>query len=39
MKIIEALKWRYAAKRMNGKSIPNEKLEVVLKAISLAPSS
>lgn len=39
MKIIEALKWRYAAKRMNGNSIPKEKLEIILKAISLAPSS
>jgi nitroreductase len=39
MKIIEALKWRYAAKRMNGNSIPKAKLETILKAISLAPSS
>ena len=39
MKIIEALKWRYATKRMNGNSIPKAKLETILKAISLAPSS
>ena len=39
MKIIDALKWRYAAKRMNGKSIPKAKMEAILKEISLAPSS
>ena len=39
MKIIDALKWRYAAKRMNGKSIPKVKMDAILKAISLAPSS
>ena len=39
MKIIDALNWRYATKRMNGKSIPKAKMEAILKAISLAPSS
>ena len=39
MKIIDALNWRYAAKRMNGNSIPKAKMETILKAISLAPSS
>jgi nitroreductase len=39
MSIIDALNWRYATKRMSGKIIPGEKLETILKAISLAPSS
>jgi nitroreductase len=39
MNIIEALNWRYATKRMNGKTIPKEKLQIILDAIYLAPSS
>lgn len=39
MTLIESLNWRYATKRMNGNSIPTEKMESILKAISLAPSS
>jgi nitroreductase len=39
MSIIDALNWRYATKRMNGDIIPKEKMDVILKAISLAPSS
>ena len=39
MKIIEALQWRYATKRMNNTKIPQEKLETILDAIALAPSS
>jgi nitroreductase len=39
MKIIDALNWRYATKRMNGNKIPKEKLECILSAIALAPSS
>ncbi|TBW49095.1 NAD(P)H-dependent oxidoreductase [Marinobacter halodurans] len=35
----EALNWRYAAKRMNGQMVPAEKLERILDAIHLAPSS
>jgi nitroreductase/dihydropteridine reductase len=37
--LIETLNWRYAAKRMNGNKIPSEKLDVILKAIQLTPSS
>ena len=37
--LIETLNWRYAAKRMNGNKIPSEKLDVILEAIQLAPSS
>ena len=36
---LEALQWRYATKKMSGKQIPQEKLEHVLEAIRLAPSS
>lgn len=39
MSIITALHWRYATKRMNGTTIPKEKMDVILDAISLAPSS
>jgi len=39
MTVIDALNWRYATKRMNGNIIPKEKMESILKAISLAPSS
>jgi len=39
MKLIEALNWRYATKKMNGKIVPQEKLEYILEATRLAPSS
>lgn len=39
MSIITALHWRYATKRMNGAKIPKEKMDNILDAISLAPSS
>lgn len=39
MNLIEDLKWRYAAKKMNGKTIPQEKLDYILEAARLAPSS
>ena len=39
MSIITALHWRYATKRMNGTKIPKEKLDIILDAIALAPSS
>lgn len=39
MSLITALHWRYATKRMNGTKIPNDKMETILDAISLAPSS
>jgi len=37
--ILESLKWRYAVKRMNGQKVPDEKLEIILEAIRLAPTS
>lgn len=39
MNLLEDLKWRYAAKKMNGKTIPQEKLDYILEAARLAPSS
>lgn len=39
MNITEALKWRYATKRMNGNKIPIEKVEKIKEAIQLAPTS
>ncbi|OZG71820.1 NAD(P)H-dependent oxidoreductase [Hahella sp. CCB-MM4] len=39
MNITEALNWRYATKRMNGHKIPTEKLNRILDAARLAPSS
>lgn len=39
MQLIEKLNWRYATKRMNGQSVPQHKLENILEAIRLAPTS
>ncbi len=39
MELIEALNWRYAAKRMNGEKVPEEKVNRILDAIQLAPTS
>ncbi|WP_411822978.1 nitroreductase family protein [Leptospira sp. 'Mane'] len=39
MELIEQLQWRYATKRMNGEKVPKEKLEKILGAIQLSPSS
>lgn len=39
MNLIDALNWRYATKRMNGQQVPAQKLETILEATRLAPSS
>ncbi len=39
MSLLNALKWRYAVKRMNGNKIPEAKLNTILEATKLAPSS
>jgi nitroreductase / dihydropteridine reductase len=39
MSLLEALHWRYAVKRMNGKQVPQEKIDIILEAARLAPSS
>ena len=39
MSLLDDLKWRYAAKSMNGAKVPQEKLDYILEAARLAPSS
>lgn len=39
MNYLESMHWRYATKRMNGNTIPQEKRDRILEAIRLAPSS
>lgn len=39
MDLIESLEWRYASKKMNGTRVPQEKVNKILEAIRLAPSS
>ncbi|GAB3650333.1 NAD(P)H-dependent oxidoreductase [Echinicola sediminis] len=39
MSLIENLTWRYATKKMNGKVVPEEKVDYILEAARLAPSS
>ena len=39
MNFIKALQWRYACKKMNGNAIPQEKLDTILEAVRLSPSS
>ena len=39
MELLNALEWRYASKKMNGQQVPEEKVERILEAIRLAPSS
>jgi len=39
MELLESLEWRYATKKMNGEKIPQDKLDRILQATKLAPSS
>ena len=39
MSFLESLNWRYATKRMNGKKVPQEKVDIILEAARLAPSA
>lgn len=39
MEFINDLKWRYAAKAMNGEKVDQEKVDNIIEAISLAPTS
>ena len=39
MSLIPALKWRYATKKMNGKAVPQEKVDSIIEAARLAPTS
>lgn len=39
MALLDDLKWRYATKKMNGQTVPEDKLDYILEAARLAPSS
>jgi nitroreductase/dihydropteridine reductase len=39
MELIKSLEWRHASKRMNGQAVPEDKVNTILEAIQLAPSS
>lgn len=39
MQLLETLKWRYATKKMNGEPVPQEKVDRILEAAQLAPTS
>jgi nitroreductase len=39
MNVLQNLQWRYATKRMNGQKVPPDKLQNILEAIQLAPTS
>lgn len=39
MNLIEALHWRYATKRMNGKEVPQQLVDEIIEAAHLAPTS
>jgi nitroreductase len=39
MSLQDALQWRYAAKRMNGQAVDAEKIDAILNAARLAPTS
>src|SRR5690606_1130791 len=39
MQLLEALNWRYATKKMNGQAVPQEKVDKILEAAYLAPTS
>jgi nitroreductase/dihydropteridine reductase len=39
MELLDKLNWRYAAKAMNGAKVPQEKIDNIIEAISLAPTS
>lgn len=39
MELLDKLRWRYAAKAMNGQKVPQEKIDNIIEAVSLAPTS
>lgn len=39
MSLVDSLNWRYAAKAMNGTAVPQEKIDYILEATRLSPSS
>lgn len=39
MELIKALNWRYATKKMNGQAVPEDKVNAIVEAARLAPTS
>ena len=39
MELLDKLNWRYATKAMNGQKVPQEKIDNIIEAVSLAPTS
>ncbi len=39
MELLDKLNWRYATKAMNGKKVPQEKIDTIIEAANLAPTS
>lgn len=39
MELLDKLNWRYATKAMNGKTVPQDKIDTIIEAASLAPTS
>lgn len=39
MSLIESLNWRYATKKMNGNAVPQDKVDQIIEATRLAPTS
>jgi nitroreductase len=39
MELLDALNWRYATKKMNGQVVPQEKVDKIIEAAYLAPTS
>jgi len=39
MELLEKLKWRYATKAMNGTTVPQAKIDAIIEAASLSPTS
>lgn len=39
MQLSDALQWRYATKKMNGQTVPQDQLDQILEAIRMSPSS
>src|ERR1700754_1480500 len=39
MSLLESLNWRYAVKRMTGEQLPQQKVDIILEAARLAPTS
>ncbi|RZK73940.1 MAG: NAD(P)H-dependent oxidoreductase, partial [Pedobacter sp.] len=39
MSLIDDLNWRYATKKMNGEKVSQEKVDAIVAAAHLAPSS